>query len=703
VKLPRRTARIAALAAAGLAVSAAAGAAGTVEFTAGQIEIEGLSVEGLSVDWKPDPAAGAVTLRAARIRGLPATAALTRLAIACARLRIAGDELHCQRGRLSGGLGTLGAQDTRFSARRRADGSLAVELDSFVVAGGRGRLQLEAEGDDWQASARLAGLDIARLAEVASPWAALPDDMTVAGRAAGSFHAAGTGDTPESAGAEISIESLDFADAAGTLAGEKLAGVLDVEASWNDSMRVNARGRLALAAGQAYSDPVFLDFAVHPATLDFDGELDTASLRFNAGSFSIDHEGVLRAGGAAVVDFAGETLLPAARVHFDSLSLATALPAYAQPFLVDTAFRDVAGDGTVSGELEIDAGLPVRVALELKGTSFGSETAAVSLQGLRGALRWYDDASRSALAGTIDDTLFESRLEWDSGRLWGLEIGAADLPFATTGRHFRLLAPATVPVFDGGIAVDTLRVRHAGTDDMYVRFDAAIRPISVALLSRAFGWPEFQGKLDGSIPGLQLRQGVVTLDGALEARVFDGRIAVGELSLREPLGKYPRLFANVGIENLDLELVTRTFEFGTITGRLSGHISGLETFDWMPEAFDAFLFTPPGDRSRRRISQRAITNLSSIGGGSAGGVAAVLQGGILRFFDDFGYDRLGLSCRLANDVCVMGGVEPAPGGYYIVKGRGLPRIDVIGSQTRVAWTTLVHQLAAMMESEIVVE
>jgi len=176
-----------------------------------------------------------------------------------------------------------------------------------------------------------------------------------------------------------------------------------------------------------------------------------------------------------------------------------------------------------------------------------------------------------------------------------------------------------------GIAIDTLRVRHAGTEEMYVRFDAGLRPISVSLLSRAFGWPEFQGTLEGRIPGLQLQQGVVTLDGPLEARVFDGRVAVKELRLQDPLGKFPRLFANIGIENLDLELVTRTFEFGTITGRLSGHVSDLETFGWMPEAFDAALFTPPGDRTRHRISQRAVTNLASIGGGSDGSVAAALQ------------------------------------------------------------------------------
>ena len=209
-------------------------------------------------------------------------------------------------------------------------------------------------------------------------------------------------------------------------------------------------------------------------------------------------------------------------------------------------------------------------------------------------------------------------------------------------------------------------------------------------------------QLEGDIPGLQLREGVVTLDGAFEARVFDGRVAVRDLSMRDPLGKYPRLFADIGLENLDLELVTRTFEFGSITGRLSGYVSDLEMFDWMPEAFDAFVYTPPDDRSKRRISQRAVENLSSIGGGSGGGVAAALQGSFLRFFDDFRYDRLGLSCRLANDVCVMGGVMPAPGGYYIVKGAGLPRINVIGSQARVAWTTLVRQLGAAMESEIVV-
>ena len=424
---------------------------------------------------------------------------------------------------------------------------------------------------------------------------------------------------------------------------------------------MNARGRLTLGAGQAYSDPVFLDFAAHPATLDFDGVLDTETLRFDAGSFALDHAGVMRAGGAASVDFAGETLLTEARIHLESLALAAALPAYAQPFLVNTAFRDVAGGGTVRGDVEIAAGLPTQAVLELEGVSFGSDTAAVSLEGLRGALRWYDDASRTALAGTIDDALFESRLAWDSGRLWGLELGPADLPFATTGRHFRLLGPATLPVFDGG-SRDRHAARAACRDRGDVRAlrcgDRADQRRAALARLRLAGIP---GHARGQHPGPAAPPGRGHARrqprGACLRR---SRGRCSELSLRDPLGKYPRLFASIGIENLDLELVTRTFEFGMITGRLSGYISDLETFDWMPEAFDAFLFTPPEDRSKQRISQRAVTNLSSIGGGSGGGVAAACRADCCGSSTTFGYDRLGLSCRLANDVCIMGGVLPRP-------------------------------------------
>jgi hypothetical protein len=457
----------------------------------GRDRFRGLGIRDLDVGFEPG---GALSFRAASVRGLAATGPLSKFALDCPRLRVSGDEISCDAGRLSGALGSLGVQDTRFTAKREASGKLLLGFESFAIAGGRGRLDVEVLGQRWRAEAKLADLDLERAAAVAKPWVALPTDFSVGGRASGAFRAAGVDDTLREADADVTIATLDFADAAGTLAGEKLAGILRVEATADASGRVPARGRLSLTAGQAYSDPVFLDFGVHRADLEFDGVLDTGASRYTADRFALDHADVLTASGEATIDFAGETLLPAARVHVGSLRLAAALPAYAQPFLINTAFRDIAGAGIMRGDFEVADGLPTRAALELEGVAFGSETASVSLAGIDGRLNWFDDASRTSLAGTIDDALFESGLAWRSGRLWGLEIGAATLPFATTGRHFRLLAPVTIPIFDGGLAIDTLRVRHAGTDDMYVRFDANVLPIDVARISRAFGWPSSRAR-----------------------------------------------------------------------------------------------------------------------------------------------------------------------------------------------------------------
>ena len=100
-------------------------------------------------------------------------------------------------------------------------------------------------------------------------------------------------------------------------------------------------------------------------------------------------------------------------------------------------------------------------------------------------------------------------------------------------------------------------------------------------------------------------------------------------------------------------------------------------------------------------SQRAVTSISSLGGGG-GSVSAALQSGFLRFFKTFHYDRLGLSCQLRNDVCLMSGLEPTETGYYIVKGGGLPRIDIIGNAGRVDWPTLLAQIQSGMQSQITV-
>jgi hypothetical protein len=132
--------------------------------------------------------------------------------------------------------------------------------------------------------------------------------------------------------------------------------------------------------------------------------------------------------------------------------------------------------------------------------------------------------------------------------------------------------------------------------------------------------------------------------------------------------------------------------FGSITGRLDGHINALRLVDWAPVAFDAWLETDQAWTGKRRISQRAVSDISSVGGG--GGLSSGLQAQALKLFKDFGYSRIGIGCKLRDNVCTMDGIGSAGDGYIIVAGAGLPRIQVVGFRRKVDWPTLVSRLKA---------
>ncbi len=134
--------------------------------------------------------------------------------------------------------------------------------------------------------------------------------------------------------------------------------------------------------------------------------------------------------------------------------------------------------------------------------------------------------------------------------------------------------------------------------------------------------------------------------------------------------------------------MTSVFDFGRITGRLDGTIDGLRLVNWKPVAFKASLHTT-GDGGK--ISQRAVNNLTALGGG---GMISGLQGIVLKLFDTFGYRHIGISCQLKGSVCHMSGLKPVGGGYLIVEGRGLPHLSVIGHQHEVSWPTLIARLKA---------
>ena len=178
-------------------------------------------------------------------------------------------------------------------------------------------------------------------------------------------------------------------------------------------------------------------------------------------------------------------------------------------------------------------------------------------------------------------------------------------------------------------------------------------------------------------------------------------MAFSALSLERPFGSAPSLSADIAFDGLDLLRLTEVLGFGSITGRIDGRIEGLRLVDWTPVAFDARFITDEAPGVKQRISQRAVQNISSVGDAS---FVTSLQGQLIGLFDDFGYRRIGIGCRLANDVCAMSGLDShrSQGGnaFTIVEGAGLPRLDVVGFNRNVDWPTLVERLVAVGKGEV---
>lgn len=627
---------------------------------------------------------------------------LRNVTFQCNGLDIGLQEIVCGEVRLAGNLGPIGPQNAKGTLRYgREDGSVALDLRGLTLGGGTASLAANLETQGWRARVQLERMAIEPLFKLGQQFEFVPKEYSATGMLSGRIDARGVEASAQRIEADLTVQELTANNEAGTLATDKLGLAIQATASnrggdWLFDARVRS------AVGQAYAEPIFMDFGAHAIDATAKG-IWKADGQLALERFQLDHAQVARAHGSAVVNLEAEQPVQALELKLEGLQFPGAYETYFQPMLLDTSFKSLATSGAISGELSVRDGVPRQVHLTFADISLDDGQRALVLAGLSGDWHWSaeqakDDDSDESEA-PVQSINANSQIRWRSGTLLNLDLGATQIDFNTHGYQFRLLEPVSIPLLDGAIDLESFRVRNLGKPTVAFMVDATIRPISVARLCQAFGWPEFGGSIGGKISKLRMRDNVITLATTLEAQVFDGSLRISDLRLEQPFSQWPRFAANIAFDRLDLNLVTSAFSFGGITGRLSGEIGGLKLFNWSPIAFDAKLYTSPDDRSRHRISQRAVQNIGSIGGGGAG-VTAALSSGVMKFFDDFNYDRLGLSCRLENEVCQLDGVAPAPnGGYYLVKGKGLPRIDVIGSAHRVDWPRLVQQLIAVTESE----
>ncbi|RZA35436.1 MAG: hypothetical protein EOP92_10470 [Lysobacteraceae bacterium] len=504
-----------------------------------------------------------------------------------------------------------------------------------------------------------------------------------AGRMSGELDIDAAASRPLRVSGRLAVSGLGLDTRDGSIAAEGLGADLDIDYRSASSVSlVTIDGQLRggeMLAGSAYialpSTPVDISLAARQAG---QGGWEIPQLSWDDGD-AMQVQGAL--------GFGTNLDLRDADLRVESRHMASLRPRYLSGWLGLFGLAELELQGAMSAHVVIKDGETTTADADLRDVSVIDTQDRFRFEGLSGKPVF----SAGAAA--------QSSLHWDGGALQGLEFGAADLPLRSADGSIGLTQAITVPMLGGGLRMEGLNLRPpAGERGMEFDFSLTLEALDVGQLAAALDWPAFKGRLDGRIPNVRYAKDRLDLDGTLTAHIFDGTVLVSGLAMERPFGTAPTLSADIVLDDMNLQALTEVFGFGEITGALDGGIRQLRLVDWSAQSFDAELHTDPSWKGRQRISQRAVQDLSNVGGGS-GGLGNSLQAQALKLFDDFGYRQIGIRCRLGEQVCDMDGLGSVGNGFIIVQGSGLPRLTVVGYNRRVDWPTLVERLVAVTQGD----
>ena len=221
-------------------------------------------------------------------------------------------------------------------------------------------------------------------------------------------------------------------NSAGTIATDKLAFELDatLTPAGNDW---GIRARIQSNSGQAYSDPIFLDFGQNASGRKRRRPLATNTGLIHFAPLDVEQQGVVSGTITGDIDVKGESMLRDLRIELRSLQFPGAFTAFIQPFLVATNFKDFTTSGRVSGTVELDAGAPAAFDLQLANVTFDDKAGRAQMHQLNGRVAWMSSARRGSVAGSDSATAgANSHLEWEGSAVYGLTGGPAQIDFNTS-------------------------------------------------------------------------------------------------------------------------------------------------------------------------------------------------------------------------------------------------------------------------------
>ena len=550
--------------------------------------------------------------------------------------------------------------------------SLQIRTQKFALAGGRVILNVKSTPKGWQAEANLNRIALDKFVKQLNSFIDFSLKHSLKGKTRLKIKLSGKTKLRHFS-INGDIENFNFSNQDATQVGEKLRLNIALKGQ-TLTTGFQLQGNLKLKQGELLIEPAYLDIKkTQPINFKVDLAWQARHLKLN--HFSYTHKKVINLQGVGDITKNKKWKINRLVIESGKTSLQALYSNYLSNLLEED--RQLIVNGAIKAKLNWQRENRHLVA-NLYNINIEDKQKRFGLTGIRGKIQWHSKQNH-----------FPSHIHWTKGYFASsIQLGRSQIRANLTGKKFKLLAPWYQPIFDGAIRIEEFELEKQPKLSGILR--GKLYPISFSKLTKALNGIPLQGTISGDIPLISFNDKHIEIGGQLRVRIFDGEIVIRSLCLDNLFGDNPRLKANIDINKLNLKTLTNVTKFGEMQGLLSGYIRNLHLENWKPVSFDAYFGTPVNDPMPHIISQKAVRRIAQLGGD---GVVNALSRSILSFFEDFHYKKIGWGCHLEYGTCEMSGAEPASNNYYyIIKGSGLPRIDVIGYNSIVDWDVLVTRL-----------
>ena len=483
-----------------------------------------------------------------------------------------------------------------------------------------------------------------------------PEGWNFAGTA-GMEASLSAGEGTFSARAEADLSGGGFVSPTGQAMGDKLAGSLTLRA-YRSGKRI--RADLDLPSGELLLGASYLSLGKHPLTL---------SANRDAPGFTVQAEmdGLFRAGVRGRETGDG-SLGGNATLEYADLGRAMDI--------VLGGDSDLRFGGRASSDLAFRS-------VEDGWAAWGRATLANATVARNNATLLVDSSLdlpvRLASGSDFRPRFFDSLLTPGA-----LDVGEFGLgPLSSEG--FRLsaaLAPeglfldglADMRIFGAPLKASSIRVQNLlSTPRAFAEVEAG--PIDLSDVPT--GGVPLEGSLRSRHLEITATRKQVNVEGRIKGRLFGGNATITGMAVDNPLSSARIIRADVDVERMHLDRISRALGVGLITGRLDLTLKNLAMAYGQPLSFKLRAESVEVPGVGQDVSLKAINSLAVIGTGS--GMTSLGTRMFATFFREFPYEKIGMAASLNNDLFRIQGLVEEGGREFLIKKPLFFGVNVVNS------------------------